>query len=103
MTANDNNDIAANCLKMGAVNFLVKPIRIQECKALVKHMNQDLISTDKIEKGLFKYEHIRELGKGAAGFVNLVRNKFDKKEYALKTINLTYLNEKDKKRAEKEI
>ena len=35
MTANDNNDIAANCLKMGAVNFLVKPIRIQECKALV--------------------------------------------------------------------
>lgn len=66
-------------------------------------MNQDLISTDKIEKGLFKYEHIRELGKGAAGFVNLVRNKFDKKEYALKTINLTYLNEKDKKRAEKEI
>ena len=41
MTANDNNDIAANCLKMGAVNFLVKPIRIQQCKALIKHMNQD--------------------------------------------------------------
>jgi CheY-like chemotaxis protein len=40
MTANDTNDIAANCLKMGAVNFLVKPIRIQECKALVKHMKQ---------------------------------------------------------------
>ena len=38
MTANDTTDIAANCLKMGAVNFLVKPIRIQECKALVKHM-----------------------------------------------------------------
>jgi serine/threonine protein kinase len=43
------------------------------------------------------------LGKGAAGSVNLVRNKLDGKEYALKTINLTYLNEKDKKSAENEI
>jgi DNA-binding response OmpR family regulator len=103
MTANDTNDIAANCLKMGAVNFLVKPIRIQECKALVKHMKQTHLTADKIEKGLFKYENIRPLGKGAAGSVNLVRNKLDGKEYALKTINLTYLNEKDKKSAENEI
>lgn len=43
-------------------------------------------SSGKAEKGLFKYENIRPLGKGAAGSVNLVRNKLDGKEYALKSI-----------------
>jgi hypothetical protein len=52
---------------MGAVNFLVKPIRIQECKALVRHMKQTQIAPGQIEKGLQKYENIRPLGKGAAG------------------------------------
>ena len=61
------------------------------------------MSTDQIEKGLFKYENVRPLGKGAAGSVNLVRNKLDTKQYALKTINLTYLNEKDKQSAQNEI
>jgi hypothetical protein len=59
-------------------------------------MKQTQVSADKVEKGLFKYENIRALGKGAAGAVTLVRNKLDGKEYALKTINLTYLSEKDK-------
>lgn len=60
-------------------------------------------SSAKNEKGLFKYENIRPLGKGAAGSVNLVRNKLDGKEYALKTINLLYLNEKDKRSSENEV
>lgn len=29
---------------MGAKDYLVKPIRIQECKALVRHMKQTQIS-----------------------------------------------------------
>jgi len=73
---------------MGAKDFLVKPIRIQECRALVRHMKSSAVSTDKEQKGLFKYEKIRPLGKGAAGEVVLVRNKLDNKEYALKAINL---------------
>lgn len=89
---------------MGAKDYLVKPIRIQECKALVKFMKQTQISSaDKLQKGLFKYENIRPLGKGAAGSVNLVRNKLDGKEYALKAINLVYLSEKDKKSSENEV
>ncbi len=62
-------------------------------------------STDagKAEKGLFKYEKLRKLGKGAAGEVELVRNKNDGKHYALKQINLTFLNEKDKKSSENEV
>jgi CheY-like chemotaxis protein len=35
MSANESNDIISNCLKLGAINYLVKPIRIQQCKALV--------------------------------------------------------------------
>ena len=35
--------------------------------------------------------------------MNLVRSKVDGKEYALKAINLLYLNEKDKKSAENEV
>ena len=59
--------------------------------------------SEKDQKGLFKYENIRPLGKGAAGSVNLVRNKFDGKEYALKSIQLLYLSEKDKKSSENEV
>ena len=29
MSGNDSQDVIANCLKMGAVNYLVKPVRIQ--------------------------------------------------------------------------
>lgn len=89
---------------MGAKDYLVKPIRIQECKALVRHMKkQQASSSGKAEKGLFKYENIRPLGKGAAGSVNLVRNKLDGKEYALKAIETLYLSEKDKKSSENEV
>lgn len=89
---------------MGAKDYLVKPIRIQECKALVRHMKQkQATSLDKAQKGLQLYENIRPLGKGAAGSVNLVRSKVDGKEYALKSINLLYLNEKDKKSSENEV
>jgi len=35
--------------------------------------------------------------------VNLVRNKLDGKEYALKSINLLFLSDKDKKSAENEV
>ena len=66
-------------------------------------MKQTQIAPGQIEKGLQKYENIRSLGKGAAGQVNLVRNKLDGQQYALKTINLTYLNEKDKKSSENEV
>jgi len=67
-------------------------------------MKQTQISSSgKVEKGLFKYENLRPLGKGAAGSVTLVRNKLDGLEYALKAINLLFLNDKDKKSSENEI
>jgi len=77
MSANESNDIIANCLKMGAMNYLVKPVRISQCRALVAFMKQT-ISTDNnedLEKGLQRFENLSFLGKGAAGMVSLVRNK----------------------------
>jgi NIMA (never in mitosis gene a)-related kinase len=46
---------------------------------------------------------LRHLGKGAAGMVNLIRSKKTGEQFALKTINLLYLSEKDKRSAESEV
>ena len=50
-------------------------------------------------KGIEKYELIRWIGQGTAGCVSVHRNKFDGEEYALKEIDMTYLNERDRKSA----
>jgi CheY-like chemotaxis protein len=69
MSANDDNTIVSNCLKIGAVDYLVKPIRKLQCQALIKNISS------KINKGLAKYEVIKEIGRGNASVVSLVRNK----------------------------
>ena len=53
--------------------------------------------------GRDKFETVRNLGRGSAGTVDLVRSKLDGKHYALKCINLEYLNEKDRRSAEHEV
>lgn len=35
MSSQEQNEIISSCLRQGAENYLVKPIRIQQCKALV--------------------------------------------------------------------
>lgn len=88
---------------MGAKDYLVKPVRFQECKGLVRFMSLNNVSADKSEKGLHKYERIRHVDAGATGQIDLVRNKHDGEQYALKQIKLTFLSEKDKQNAENEI
>jgi serine/threonine protein kinase len=70
----------------------------------MKNMKKSLNGVEnKVNKGLGKYEVIKEIGRGNAGTVNLVQNKENKEKYALKTINLRYIeNEKDRKNAENE-
>ena len=77
MSAEEINDVIADCLRKGAMNFLVKPVRIQQCMSLVGFMKlmpaeED---TEKKEKGLARFEKIRGVGRGAAGIVDLVRSK----------------------------
>jgi DNA-binding response OmpR family regulator len=62
---------------MGAKDYLVKPIRFQECRGLVRNMANSSVSSDKSEKGLHKYEKIRYVDGGATGQIDLVRSKHD--------------------------
>jgi hypothetical protein len=79
-----SNPMTLMCIGMGAKDYLVKPIRFQECKGLVRHMRSTTVSSDKSEKGLHKYEILRYIDGGASGTINLVRNKHDGEQYALK-------------------
>ena len=50
---------------MGATDYLVKPVRIQECKALTTKMKRRQPAFDKDApeiQGLAKYEHLRRIG-----------------------------------------
>ena len=79
---------------MGAKDYLVKPIRINECRGLVNKMRQITYKKtegDEGQPGIAKYEIIRELGHGAAGKVHLIRSKEKGEFFALKTINLSDL------------
>ena len=38
MSSDESNNIIANCLRMGAANYLVKPVRLIQCRALIAHM-----------------------------------------------------------------
>jgi PleD family two-component response regulator len=76
MSANNDNTIVSNCLKMGAKDYIVKPIRKLQCQALIKNMKKINGGVEtKLSKGLGKYEVIKEIGRGNAGTVSLVRNK----------------------------
>ena len=90
---------------MGAQNFLIKPVRIPQCRALIAFMKKRKeITQDKTEqKGLARYEMLRFLGNGAAGRVDLMRNKSTGEQCAVKTIQLQYLSDKDKLSAESEV
>ena len=44
MSANDAPNVIAQCLQVGALDYYVKPVRIQECKTLpikVKNMQEN--------------------------------------------------------------
>jgi response regulator of citrate/malate metabolism len=40
MSANESNEIIAGSLKMGAKDYLVKPVRITQCRSLIKNMKK---------------------------------------------------------------
>lgn len=68
MSAQDSQDSVSQCLQLGATDYLVKPIRMQECRALTAKMKQRKIATpspqpalDKLT-GLAKYVINKPLG-----------------------------------------
>ena len=69
----------------------------------MKQNKQPTIAGEVEEKGKARFEQIRHLCKGAAGIVNLIRNKKTGEHFALKTMYLQYLSEKERKSAECEV
>ena len=51
-------------IELGATDYLVKPVRIQECKALTQKMKKRQVTPEQASNltGLAKYEKIRPIG-----------------------------------------
>lgn len=101
MSAKNDKSIIAECLATGAKTFIVKPLRVQECRGF-----ENFIGTageTEAEQSLSKYETIKALGSGAAGSVDLVKHKETGKLFALKTIPLSHLNDRERQSAECEV
>ena len=98
MSANESQEVVGQCLQQGATDYLVKPVRIQQCRALqhkIKRSGNTFGNTQEETsklQGIEKYERIRPVGSGAAGIVSLYRSKIDNQEYALKEIDLSSLS-----------
>ena len=84
---------------MGATDYIVRPIRMNECRALKQKMKQrkepQEINEDQDQlKGLDKYEKLRPLGRSSTGEVSLFTNIVNGKKYAIKEILLFNMNSK---------
>ena len=101
MSARNDKSIVSSWLKAGAKSFIIKPLRVQEWRSFVKYIETSN-ETD-TEQSLSKYTSIKVLGAGASGTVELVKHKETDKLFALKTIPLTNLNEKERSSAELEV
>jgi len=61
MSANNADEIVSQCLEMGATDYLVKPVRVQECRAFSAKMKVRPLATGEIT-GIQKYDLIRRIG-----------------------------------------
>ncbi len=101
MSANESNEMVGNAIVLGARNYLVKPIRMAQCKFLEAFIKQEPVSPK--ANGLDKFEKIRMIGKGGSAVVWLVKNRLSGKQFALKEIDLRHLSPQDRRGTETEI
>lgn len=94
-----------SCIDRGANDYVVKPIRAGTLRGIINQINFDLQSSDNEddEVGLRAYDVVRNLGRGAQGSVNLVRKKSTGEMFAMKRIDLQFMNEKEKRNSENEV
>jgi len=119
--AQGEQEIVSQCLRSGAKNYLIKPIRIQSVKNLASHIDPSKKNktVNPLNLTLEQYETIKlvtfyykinflkltekKLGRGAAGSVNLVRRTTDGEYFALKIIQMSFMSPQERKMAENEI
>ena len=103
MSSNDSNDLISECLRHGAKDYIMKPLRLPILKNLSNYFKNCVQTTSTSVGGLNNYKQLRELGKGAAGSVTLVERISDGQQFALKKIALNLLNATEKRLAENEV
>lgn len=56
MSANDSQQLVSDCLRLGAKDFLVKPVKRAQALSLTSYMVKDEESKQEEEKGLARFE-----------------------------------------------
>ncbi|OMJ78408.1 hypothetical protein SteCoe_21781 [Stentor coeruleus] len=101
VSAHNEMDKIYACIDLGALDFLMKPIRPGAVKGVVSQIRSQP-RNQQTESGTKAYEKIQHLGRGAYATVDLVKYKVTGEYRALKRINLQFLNEKERRNAENE-
>jgi len=103
LSAHSEMDKVYASLDLGALDYLIKPIRPGAVKTVVNQLKIRPKNSPTVETGLKAYERIRTLGRGAFASVDLVRKKSTGELLALKKIDMQFLsNERDRRNAENE-
>jgi len=102
MATEKEKDLLAPCIEKGAKDYLMKPINMGKLKDLGKYITKVSDQVDQAE-GDVTYKKIRSLGTGASGTVDLVQRQSDLKMFALKTVDMGRLSDKERKMAKNEV
>ena len=103
MSSTEGAEFIGACIKKGARDYIVKPLRVNVVKGLRQYITNKKSTPVGEGKGLQNYKKVKELGKGAAGSVSLVERISDGEMFALKTISLQCLSETEKRMADNEV
>lgn len=105
MSAEQGTALIAESLRLGAINFLAKPVGVEQCRALAGFMkNRDFgrRKANQVEE-IGRFEVLKLLFSGSDGTVKLVKDKTTEDKYALKVMHLENMSDEDKKAAECEV
>jgi DNA-binding response OmpR family regulator len=102
MSREDEPNNLSLCIEKGAADYMIKPIRVHNIRALDKYIKQGAGKQKKPES-VMDYEKVRTLGRGASGVVELVTNTKDLELYAMKILPMYNFDEFKKKAAQNEI
>ncbi|KRX05325.1 Protein kinase-like domain [Pseudocohnilembus persalinus] len=104
MSADGDKNLIAECLSLGAQNYIVKPVVLESAMGLRNWINPKNIQNvvDPNQENIQNYTKLKKLGEGAMGQVWLVERNRDKKHFAMKIIRLDILSEQQIKQVETE-
>ena len=104
MSADNETETVSGCLKNGAIDYLIKPVRASKVKDLAHTIKkQGVMKPKSVSLNLNDYEILEQLGVGASGTVNKVRLTQTNQIFALKQIPITKNNEEACRMAENEV